>query len=213
MEQLTKTELVNKVREQLLKLETFNKLFDEGDWTIAAEIAVKIRVLFHNTHLSKSLYSQLKLHDVSFVDTSSGYNSRNLLTHLGLLLIEARITKDGLQSKVVIKKDLGEKRLVDFDNWWNNRIVVSDKYHKTFTRRRLTLELANADGGAHVDEQLKEDYWKLTRKNSIDWFIEDPFGRPIPIENPVPLCVRQISHEILLTFGKLDVNRESKLFE
>jgi hypothetical protein len=212
-ELLSKNELIKKFKEQLQKLETFNKLFDEGDESIAAEMAVKMRVLFYNSNSSKSLLRQLKLTDIQFVDTSSRYSSRNLLTHLGLLLTEAKFTQEGIVSKVLIKHDLSDKRLIDFHNWWDNKVVVSDKYNKTFTRRRLILELANTDGGAHVDDKLKQDYWKLTRENSVNWFIQAKGGVQVPIDNPVPKCIRQISHEVLLTFNKIDVEKTSKVFD
>jgi hypothetical protein len=82
---LSKLELIKKMQEQLDKPEKFNKIFDGGDVSIAAEIAVKLRILFHNTNTSKSLYRQLRLRNVYFVDTASRFNSRNILTHLGLV--------------------------------------------------------------------------------------------------------------------------------
>lgn len=213
-EKLTKTELLDKFQEQLDKLRKFNRLFDEGDDSIASEMAVKLRILFYNTRASKSMLKQLRLEHVKFVDTASSFDSRILNTHLGLVLTKVTATPNGFKSEVKIKGDLArEIRQVDFENWWDGKIIIRDKYHKKFTRKNLIVELANRDGGAHVDEGLDVDYKRLTRDNSVDWFFADEFGKQIPMQNPVPVSVRQISFETLQTFGNIDLNKESKLFK
>jgi len=42
-----------------------------------------------------------------------------------------------------------------------------------FTRRKIVLELSDTDGGAHVDAGLKDDYFALSRDNSLGWFNTD----------------------------------------
>ena len=70
---------------------------------------------------------------------------------------------------------------------------------KTFCRRDLILNVADTDGGAHVDPYLDEAYMGLSRKNSLGWIffngnIEEAFrGRP------ELACMRQIAEEVLIT--------------
>src|SRR5690606_19081351 len=89
---------------------------------------------------------------------------------------------------------------VDFQNWWDSKKIIVDGDKTVFTRRKLILELADTDGGAHVDEGLKNDYHKLTRQNSLRWFQVDKWGKSKAMDNPVPPTIRQIAFETIQTF-------------
>jgi len=72
----------------------------------------------------------------------------------------------------------------------------------TFCRRDLILNVADTDGGAHVDPDLDEAYTDLSRKNSLGWMffvgnIEETF-----IGRPELACMRQIAEEVLITLRK-----------
>jgi len=63
------------------------------------------------------------------------------------------------------------------------------------------LNVANTDGGGHVDPALDEAYLDLSRNNSLGWVInKGDVQRPFP--PPVMACVRQIAHEVLETLKK-----------
>ncbi len=66
------------------------------------------------------------------------------------------------------------------------------------TRCDLVLNVADSDGGAHVDPSLDEAYMDLSRNNSLGWILRegDAVG---PFPPPVMACVRQIGHEVLVT--------------
>jgi hypothetical protein len=85
----------------------------------------------------------------------------------------------------------------------------------------------NKEGGAHVDPEIKESYNKIANLNSLGWTYSDgPEGKaltsapipvgpsasvpldmvppaqegwsdPLPMTNPVPYTVRQISYEVV----------------
>ncbi len=66
------------------------------------------------------------------------------------------------------------------------------------SRSDLILNVADSDGGAHVDPDLDEAYMDLSRHNSLGWILkEGDVTRPFPA--PVMACVRQIGHEVLVT--------------
>ncbi|MBN8653714.1 MAG: hypothetical protein J0L67_19955 [Cytophagales bacterium] len=212
-EKLDKKELVNHLRNQLDEISDFVTIYDSGKKTIAQDIAVKLRVIFHSTNNSKSLIKQLRLDHVSFVDTGKKYESKNLFnSHWGLIAAQTTLGQGGDGSwKYVPMLDKSAIRLVDFQNWWDSKKVIVDKDKNIFTRRKLVLELADTDGGAHVDEALKADYHNLTRKNSLGWFQVDQWGKSEALENPVPPSIRQIAFETLETFKSVDIENESKL--
>lgn len=55
---------------------------------------------------------------------------------------------------------------VKFDEWWNE-IILKDQKGKCFSRKSLTLFVANTDSGERIDKMLSEDYFDLPRNNSI----------------------------------------------
>jgi len=90
---------------------------------------------------------------------------------------------------------------VPFDTWWNER-VIRDKHHANFSRKDITLWLANKEGGAHTDPTLDEKYRRLQEENSFGWFSESETRQPQGIEGVELACMRQITHELIRTIEK-----------
>jgi hypothetical protein len=148
------------------------------------------------------------LEHLHFVDTADKYDPRNLMTHHGLLMILMGKNIGQLSPQL----SLSTINYTSFNNWWNVDIVLSDQKKNTFTRRKIILELANTDGGAHVDPEINESYFDITRSNSIGWKIhEKDSTQDKPVNDPVPPSIRQISYETLMTFKDIDLIKESKL--
>ena len=141
---ISNSEILNKVQEQLFKIDTLCKIYDEGNISISEEIAVKLRVLFHNTDKSKSLLRMSKLEHVEFIDTASKFDPKNLLTSYGLIAIVQ--THEQAEYKPFVH--LNGHKLVSFENWWKNKKVICDKHRNTFTRSDIVRHVANTDGGA-----------------------------------------------------------------
>lgn len=96
---------------------------------------------------------------------------------------------------------------LDFNTWWTRPVVVSvqkdDKRY--YSRQNLVLNVADTDGGAHVDEGLEEIYDELSRKNGLG--ISAIYrGEKYPLIYPELPCLRQIGHEVLLTLKKTKPN-------
>jgi hypothetical protein len=208
---LSKSDLITQLQNQLSKLKIFNRIFDEGDLAIAQEIAVKLRVIFHNTNNSKSLLHQLKLQHIDFVDTSDKFNSYNRLAHLGLLIMRLKPNHLPTDNTILPKLATAKFQFVTFQNWWDNKKVLKDINQNIFTRKKLIHHLANQDGGAHVDPELDSDYYEISRKNTIGWSLVDSKGQRVPLNDPVLPSIRQISYEAIETFNKIDISNQSKL--
>jgi hypothetical protein len=207
---LTKIELFDQLNDCLEKLILFNQIYDSGNLSIAKEIAVKLRILFHNTNNSKSLIKQLRLEHILFIDTASKYDPRNYFPTHGLLYIFS----DNFGGCLVPKLNKSENKSVTLENWWNSKIVISDKMNNLFTRKKIVLELVNTDGGAHVDSALNVPYYDLSRANTLGWIYHDGItNKEKPLNDPIPPCIRQISYETILTFQNTDLEKESKLIK
>lgn len=205
---LNKEDLLAHFNDCLKKLVIFNTIYDAGETAIAKDIGVKLRLLFHDTKNSKSLLSQLMLDHLLFVSTANKYDPRNLMTHQGLLMLLI----GGNIGQLLPQLGFSTIKYTSFDNWWNIDIVLSDQKKNTFTRRKIILELANTDGGAHVDPEINESYFDISRSNSIGWKIHEKNSKQDkPVNDPIAPSIRQISYETLMTFKDIDVIKESKL--
>jgi hypothetical protein len=77
--------------------------------------------------------------------------------------------------------------------------VLKDNQGRLFNRRELILNVANTDGGAHVDPELEEAYMDLSRNNSLAWVFADRNVEKAFEGRPELACMRQIAHELLIT--------------
>lgn len=59
------------------------------------------------------------------------------------------------------------------------------------------LTLVNKEGGAHVDPDSDAAYDKIANSNSMGWTYKRGDADEIPLSNPVPYSVRQISYEVI----------------
>lgn len=204
----TKTDLMVELSDQIRLLIHACDSFDAGLNAIGKHIALSLRVLLHQHGQSHALLQQLDLRSKRFLDTAGPLNPNNLLTDCPLCLMGVGGGRDRyLPLCARGGGPLGE-RWIPFEEWWNNP-VVKDNKGRRFNRRELILNVANTDGGAHVDPALDEAYADLSRNNSLGWIIaEGDVQRPFP--PPTMACIRQIAHEVLRTLerklgGKIEI--------
>lgn len=201
----TPDQLQTMLDEQVEWLEQSAKLFDAGKLHEAKRLAVSIRVLLHDTTMSRSLLNQMNLkHRFLFLDTAGPVNERNLapLTPLVSFRLGTNAAGGaGFTYQPVFydgpKPDEGFRAL-PFDYWWN-MMVLRDSAPTKFSRKDLVLFLANSMGGAHVDPSTKQKFDALSRSNSVGFSVGDQYGeRPVE-EDPILPYVRQIAFELLET--------------
>ena len=197
-----KSELTVQLKDQIDFLISSCDLFDQGKKEEAKRIAAHLRILFHDTHRSKSLLGQLGLESISYLNTAEPYDPANLVSHVGLLSFKFDCPS-GRRTWIVPRgnpQKLPARAMLPFPEWWNMIVIVAkgNKKDIAFSRGELVLHVANTDGGSHVDDTLDEKYMALSRWNAIGIAtIQD--GIENPIDNPVFACIRQIAHEVLST--------------
>lgn len=191
----TKDELIYQVKTQMRYLSVSSSEFDKGFHDEAQRMATTIRVLLHDTKHQKSLLSQLNIKEcLYFYDTVSKTDSGKLVVFTGLLAVAV------LEGKPYYKAPLFDEKYpsiwTNFDEWWN-RIVFKDTKGVVFTRKDIILNLADKDGGAHIDPWLKKEYYNFSRKNSLGWAYLDGKTRRNIEGNPVQVSMRQICFEFM----------------
>ncbi|HBD7396235.1 hypothetical protein [Legionella longbeachae] len=204
--QRTIVDLVQALKEQIYFLKQSSQQYDKGHVNEAKRIANVIRILVHDTKNSKSILNQLELKDKSiFLDSAQSYNPNNLLTSACLVSMQFSNIGGTVEKRVIplLNRTHG-KGLINFDLWWN-QIILDDK-NRTYTRKDLILEMANTDGGAHIDPQLNEAYYNLTRNDSMKWLVFANNGTEY-LRDFCLASIRQIGFEMCETLDSLDIER------
>lgn len=196
-----KGEIERELREQVELMQHACKSFDSGLEAIGKHIALSLRVLLHHRGNSQALLEQLGLRNGHFCDTAGAMSQRNLLTECNLVLLQ--LSEAGARYLPLVSA--GEPpvppRLVPFAEWWNEP-VLKDTKGRFLSRRELVGNVADTDGGAHVDPELEEAYMDLSRNNSLGWvFQRNDIAEPLK-GRPELACMRQIAHEVLLTLRR-----------
>ncbi len=191
----TQAELETHLQERLRFLESSSERFDAGDNAEAMELALSIRILLHDRGQSHSLLGSLNLKNIKFYDTAFDYNPNNQASYAGLIAV-AHVR--GSEPKYIAPLDQFIIPQLDFDIWWNKPVFVVfiDRKPRQFTRKELIRDVANQDGGAHVDRMIGKSYAELSRQNSLGWGASTR-GKEYLLGNPVPFAIRQIAHEVL----------------
>ena len=203
-------DLLRQLREIIAMMQRNAASYDDGHELDAKVLSMCLRVLFHDTKSSSSLLRNLNLASgdgrfnkkrILFYDTSGAVNPRNLISHDAFTI--QRLGNGGVRYLAPLDEGpLGEGNLVDFDTWWQKIIFVAKPRNDTFSRGELILATANKDGLGHSDPEIDEDYYHLTRLNSmgIRW-VEERNGKIVkeepPRNTPALPAVRQIAHEAL----------------
>jgi len=195
----TEKELLFHLKNQIGFLTSSARSYDKGCEAEAIRLAVAIRILVHDKSKSKSLLTQLDKKNILFYDSASDFDPRERMTHIGLAALMMGGTGGAEYSARL--DDIPPHRLnkkIPLNEWWN-KIIIVDKERNQFTRNSLVLNVANKDGGAHIDATIDKEYAALSRFNSMNWKVviggvESPFKN-----KPELACIRQMTHEVLKT--------------
>lgn len=207
----TQDELQKHLEEQVAFLKSSAKSYDEGNLSEGKRLASVIRTLVHDTASSHSLLNQLGLKGRNFTDTSQRPGPGKIIgSYHGLICVPAG-TPGGEYIPLLYPGAYQESQNVSFDEWWNGRPVIIDGSGNNFTRRDLVLAVANTDGGSHVDPGLNEKYAALSRDNSLGWSSGRNDSDSEPLQAAPLACMRQITHELLLSLGEEPVTPEKKV--
>lgn len=196
--QRPKDELKQELIDQLQLLKHSCKAFDNGLEVVAKHISLSLRVLLHHRGQSRSLLDQLGLRCGRYLSSAPPLNPANLLTESNLIVMHVGTTGARYLPLIAAGGLPTPLQPVPFSEWWNNP-VLKDNHGRMFCRRELVLNVADTDGGAHVDPELDEAYMAISRKNSLGWVFSAADGDCAPSGRPELACMRQIAHELLCT--------------
>ncbi|PER43296.1 hypothetical protein [Bacillus thuringiensis] len=171
----------------------------------AKRMATTVRVLLHDTNQSTSLLKHLDRKDIHFCDSSFKHDMVQedgsiCIMPLSKPMYYEEVSIDGVTLIPYLNEN--EEKYIPFKEWWEEQVILTNGYGNTFTRKSIVTELANRDGGAHVDSKLRDSYFHLTRGISTGETFQRNDGDPEPIPNPHLFTMRQITYEVLKTLEK-----------
>ncbi len=182
---------------QLRFIERSCQAFDSGDETEAQRIAISARIICHQTSRSVSLLTHLNGANILMLSTANSPLGPGGPCNLASLVFVR--TDEGVSYRSFAMLDRANvKRLIPFQEWWGTEIVCLAQGVQ-MTRKSIVLEVAERDGGAHVDSNLKPDYMKIKSGESLAVTFLPAGGEPvkIPLESHVAMTLRQIGFEFL----------------
>jgi len=200
-----KSELIALLKDQLESLKFFGIEYDKGNYFLFKDIAVRLRVLFHHTNSSHALLKQLKLDHIEMYDSAYLIHDEATTACKGPIHINFDNTKP-MRFHPNLLMGLFKN---PYEFWWNEGAIIVNVQRQCFTRKEIVLFVTNKDGGAHIDAVLPGDYYDLSKGEAAGWsYTQNSIKHNL---NPIPALIRQIAHEIILTFRYLDIETESKL--
>lgn len=203
---LSKDALLAHLRDQIYFIIDSAISYDNGFEGEAKRLAANIRILVHDTRSCSALLTQLNKMNILFYDSASAFDPMNRLTSNCLTTMKVSAENRGeLKGEYIAPLDnlsgrKSKNRKVSFDRWQKRNIIYKDNVGSEFNRRDLILNVADKEGGAHVDPKLDQSYASLSKSQSLAQKIRTSDGRVKEFENsPIPPSIRQISHEVLKT--------------
>ncbi len=204
-------ELLEHLNEQIYFIEKCIEDYDKNEIE-AKRVATHIRTLVHDTSNSVSLLKKLNSKEIMFIDTNAPKNAfanwkfnkvgmsggifNDKTPYIGIVGKDLNGNPDGTVSIKyfpIYKEWTNYNSKIDFETWWNAEIY-DNRNGDVLTRKGLVLNLANKDGGAHIDD-LKQEYKSFKKNNIIQFKVNDSLQGFDNI--PAYPAVMQIAWELL----------------
>jgi hypothetical protein len=171
--------------------------YDAGNAWEATRIATAIHVIVHDGGKNNtSLLTQVGLKPrLKFVATGKAIDGRNLLRDVSLASI--RVYGDGRAEYRPQCPDFQpELRLLSFNDWWERDLILRDRSF-TLTRKRLTFNLRNIEGGAHYEGLVRDpNYLRFSQEHLTTPYVIKGTQLPKPILGAELASMRQMAWEL-----------------
>src|SRR5687768_15612162 len=176
----------HELKKQLSFIENSCMAYDQGQVNEAIRIATSLRILLHDTALSISLLTHLDAKDIRLLSTCRvGEIKPNTIFFDGL----AGFSLGGPKPKL---GNSSSAISMPVKGWWEQFVIARGPAF-VLSRKIIVLTAANKDGGAHVDDELPEEYLQLIR----GVYEKISVGEPEFVSDHHLLYLRQMGYEIL----------------
>ncbi|WP_157243449.1 hypothetical protein [Algoriphagus resistens] len=164
--QRNRNDLLRDFESQLMFMRAHMDQIASGNREFYKPLSINIRVVFHQTRKSHSLLNQLDIENrIQMASTSSKYSPSNLIPHTGLIALSPL---SNFANYLPIR-DTSEVNFLNYHQWWDEEIVMSNNSGKLWSRKELVTEVANKDGGGHIDSNIPIEFYNLSYRNALGW--------------------------------------------
>lgn len=156
--------LHQQLKRQITFLSNSISLYDAGCREEAIRMAVIMRVLFHDTGNSNSLFKQLGIKDTLQIATTAKSIEIESLGRIDFGELMGGMTFGGELEYTPVQQNTPTVSATD---WWGQPVFIRDG--RLINRKQIVLAAAHKDGGAHVDEPdddlraIREGFWIKTQ--------------------------------------------------
>ncbi|QJD17059.1 hypothetical protein [Paracoccus sanguinis] len=167
--------------------------FDQGHTEEYRRIAVALRVLLHRTKHSSPAVDAVGLDDSGYISYAQPLNPNNLLAEHSLAMI--KMGPMGVSYAPAL--DLGPTipRELPLQEWKDEPVLRAFD-REIFSRWQLVLSVADQEG-AHIDNEIDDNYYRLTRENSVGWMVSDGVAGEEDLKHVEKVYMRHIGFEAL----------------
>ena len=176
-----KEKVLEKLREQMDFLRTSLRAFYEGQFAESLRIATTIRILVHETGISKPLLKQARPDGLDLQILEHADEAKPDEEEIFSFAVSMRMGPGPTLAPAV---DLGSSHhsMSSVGPWWNRTVFTFRSQlgrQLLYTRNKVVLILANKEGGAHVDPDEDLDYIRLLTNQPLTFNIQG-----VDIETP-----------------------------
>jgi hypothetical protein len=175
-----KEKVLAMLEEQMGLLRTSLRAFYEGNFAESLRIATTIRILVHESGMSKPLLNQARPDGLALQIKENVCEIGPGEEEVFNFAVGVRMGPGAVVAPAV---DLGSSHyaLNSIGAWWNRTALSfpSNGRQMIYTRKKVVLILANKEGGAHVDPIEDPDYVKLLTDQPLTFSFQG-----VPIETP-----------------------------
>ena len=204
--------------EQLRLLEKRCREFDAGDVGEAADIATRLRVIFHpGGKSSPSILQSLDARKVPILTTCEYRADAAHVLGLSGGLYTQRMGRDDAGTFYELFAALGDSLdcgQIPALKWWDAVVEVAGggvggPDRQEFRRKYVAKGIAEHDGGAHFASRIPESYELLTKPGGLVRLTigEEGDAQKIPIEGVHLVMLRQMAYEALNSPALRDLAR------
>ena len=177
--------------------------FDSKRLVDPGSMALQLRLLFIDSSARTGGRSVMNLMGVTnaqkILSTVPQAISNRTISSMGFLGL--RTGPDGSEWYAPLSDAPGARNLLTTQKWLDENIFKTGSI--TFSRCKLISDIANKEGGAHVDPVIDPDYYEIARANGTGWIFVGVDGKEIPLGNPFPAMLRQLCYEVFMTDVRL----------
>lgn len=205
---------VDRLNEQLRFVHSSGAAFDRGDESEAKRISSALRIIWKTSQPSAPAATATK--------PTKKERRANQRKSLGLA-VQVGFKGMLIDTSVEVPNTTGDRRLiawggprpaplfagharrqVSFEEWWNGTAIKAQ--NRSYSRKEIVLAMCEMDGGGHVDEELIDWYYGITRRGEHGVAMLVPIGdgttyKQQPAPSPIGAIVRQIGHETLMSLA------------